>query len=74
MLKNRGSDVDVAFSPCEYAKPPEENINIKNMATNKTKFHRAEYCTEILLSISIIILASELINEGARGKCKDLSV
>jgi len=38
MLKNRGSDVDVAFSPCEYAKPPEENINIKNMATNKTEY------------------------------------
>jgi hypothetical protein len=38
MLKNCGSDVDVAFSSCEYAKLPEENINIRNIAANKTEY------------------------------------
>lgn len=38
MHTNRGSDVDVVFSSCGYAKPLEENINIKNIAANKTEY------------------------------------
>lgn len=66
MLKNCSSGVDVAFSSCEYAKLLEENINIRNIAANKTEYKDfIELSTARKYYISIIIHASELINEGA---------